>query len=205
MTAVFEEIVDRFISSSSEFEFALTAVCAEQWDWPTPCTEWSVRQLVNHMTRGNLSYIRLLDGATRAEFLRLRDTDALGADPPGAYARSVRECAAAFARPGALDQVLDYPLGQITGQQALAVRTTDTVIHTWDLARAIGADDTLRPELVAWVSNHLGEIYDGLVETPVAAQSGHLFFDAPPGGLPGGSSQQDRLLHRMGRRPGHVL
>jgi hypothetical protein len=61
----------------------------------------------------------------------------------------VRECAAAFACPGALEQVLDYPLGQVAGQQALAARTTDTIIPTWDLARAIGTDDTLSLSLAA--------------------------------------------------------
>jgi hypothetical protein len=101
--------------------------------------------------------------------------------------------------------VLDYPLGQVAGQQALAVRTTDTIIHTWDLARAIGADDTLSPDLVAWASDHLGEIYDGLAETPVAAKTAHRFFAAPSGELPASAPQQHYLLHRMGRRPVHAL
>lgn len=196
--------MDRFISASNEFGQKLAAVRPDQWNWPTPCTEWSVRQLVNHMTRGNLNYIRLLGGATGADFLRLRDADALGADPPGAYARSVRECAAAFARPGALEQVLDYPLGQVAGQQALAVRTTDTIIHTWDLAWAISADDTLRPDLVAWASDHLGEIYDGLAETPADPRTTHKFFAAPPVEPPASTSRQHHLLYRMGRRPGHA-
>lgn len=204
VTDAFEGIVDRFVSSSSAFGEKLATVRPGQWSWPTPCTEWDVRQLVNHMTRGNLNYVGLLGGATGAEFLRLRDADALGTDPPGAYARSVRECAAAFARPGALEQVLDYPLGQVAGQQALAVRVTDTIIHTWDLARAIGADDTLCPALVAWASDHLDEIYDGLAETPADPLTTHRFFAAPAEGLPAGPSQQHRLLHRMGRRPSRV-
>jgi uncharacterized protein (TIGR03086 family) len=204
VTAAFTGIIDKFISSSTGFELRLATVHPHQWSWPTPCAEWSVRQLVNHMAQGNLNYVRLLGGAASTEFLRLRDADALGADPPGAYARSVRECAAAFARPGALEQVLDYPLGQVTGQQALAVRTTDTIIHTWDLARAIRADDTLSPSLVTWASNHLSEIYDGLAETPTVPQSAHRFFAAPPGELPASASQQDRLLHQMGRQPGHA-
>jgi uncharacterized protein (TIGR03086 family) len=204
VTAAFDGIMDRFISSSGEFARKLATVRPDQWSWPTPCTEWNVRQLVNHMTQGNLNYVRLLDGATGAEFLRLRDADALCADPPGGYARSVRECAAAFARPGALDQVLDYPLGQVAGQQALAVRTTDTIVHAWDLARAIGVDDLLRPDLVAWASDHLDEIYDGLAETPADAQTTHRFFAAPPGEPPASASRQQRLLYRMGRRPGQV-
>lgn len=193
--------MDRYVLASSEFEQKLAMVRPSQWAWPTPCTEWSVRQLINHMTRGNFSYVRLLDGGTSAEFLRLRDADALGADPAGSYARSVRECTAAFARPGALRQVLDYPLGKVTGQQALAVRTADTTIHTWDLARAIGVDDTLDPGLVAWISDHLREIYGGLAGTPAADRADRRFFAAPPGELSAGDSQQHRLLHQMGRRP----
>jgi hypothetical protein len=76
----------------------------------------------------------------------------------------VRECAEAFSRPGALQRVVDYPLGQVTGRQALAVRTTDSAIHTWDLAQAIGVDDTLDIGLVAWISNELDEIYAGRPE-----------------------------------------
>ncbi|MBO0879969.1 MAG: maleylpyruvate isomerase N-terminal domain-containing protein [Mycobacterium sp.] len=63
--AAFEGIVARFVSSSGAFGQKLAAVGPGQWNWATPCTEWNVRQLVNHMTQGNLNYIRLLDGGDR--------------------------------------------------------------------------------------------------------------------------------------------
>lgn len=201
MADCFQGIVDRFVMSSAEFERKLRAVRPEQWTRPTPCTEWNVRQLVNHMVRGNLNHAGLVEGGTSAEFLRLRDVDALGTDPVGAYIRSVRDCVAAFARPGALQRVLDYPLGRVAGQQALAVRTTDSIIHTWDLARAIGVDDTLDSGVIAWVDRHLDEIYAGLAETPVAAETTHRFFAAAEGVVARDASQQDRLLHRTGRNP----
>jgi uncharacterized protein (TIGR03086 family) len=201
MVGAFEGLIDRFVLSSSGFEQRLRAVRSEQWSRPTPCTGWNVRQLVNHMTRGNLNYVRLLHGGSSADFLRLRDTDALGTDPVGAYVRSVRECADAFAEAGALRRVLDYPLGRVTGQQALAVRTTDSTVHTWDLATAIGADDSLDVGLVAWIEEHLDEIYAGLAETSTDAATTHRFFAAPKGALARDATQQDRLLHRMGRRP----
>jgi uncharacterized protein (TIGR03086 family) len=197
-----EELMARFVLASTEFERRLRAVRSEQWAWPTPCTEWNVRRLVNHMTRGNVGYVHLVRGGTGAEFLRLRDADALGADPVGAYLRSVQECARAFAAPGALERVLDYPLGEVTGRQALAVRTTDTTVHTWDLARAVGVDDRLDVGLVAWIDDCLEEIYAGLAETPTAAETTHRFFAAPEGAFADDASRQDRLLHRMGRRPG---
>jgi hypothetical protein len=48
---------------------------------------------------------------------------------------------------------------------------------------------------------HLDEIYAGLPETPIAADSTHRFFAAPVGELGPDASQQDRLLHVTGRRP----
>ena len=179
MGSAFDGILDRYSLASSEFRRRLETVRADQWAGPTPCTEWNVRQLVNNMTRGNLNFAGLLNGGTAAEFLRLRGADALGADPLAAYTRSVQECAEAFARPGALQQVVDYPLGRVPGEQALAIRTTDSTIHTWDLARALGADDTLSPDLVAWIGDHIEDIYAGLVETPTATETTHRFFALP--------------------------
>lgn len=201
MVTAFDGVMDRFLLASTEFQRKLEAVRPEQWSWSTPCTEWDVRQLVNHMTRGNLNYVRLLAGGTSAEFLRLRDVDALGTDPLGAYTRSVRECAEDFAKPGALRRTLDYPLGPVTGQQALAVRTADSTIHTWDLARAVGVEDTLNTSLVTWIEDHLEEIYAGLRETPTATDTTHQFFAAVEQDLPAAGSRQDRLLRRMGRKP----
>jgi len=201
MGSAFDGILDRYSVASSEFRRRLETVRADQWTWPTPCTEWNVRLLVNHMARGNLNFVGLLNGATGADFLRLRGADALDADPLASYARSVQECAEAFARSGALQQVVDYPLGRVPGAQALAIRTTDTTIHTWDLAQAIGAEDTLDPGLVAWIDDRMEDIYAGLVETPVAAESTHRFFAAPVSATASGESRQGRLLRRMGRNP----
>ncbi|MGW4397673.1 TIGR03086 family metal-binding protein [Amycolatopsis nivea] len=195
------DVLDRFLSASTEFDQRLRSVRPGQWTAPTPCAEWNVRHLVNHMVRGNLNYVDLLAGSSREDFLRMREADALGDDPLAAYTASVRLVADAFGRPGALDQVLDYPLGKVTGRQALAVRATDSAVHAWDLARALGVDDRLDADLVAWISDGLGEIYAGLAESPVAAETTHRFFAAP--GVVGGSvSRQERLVALMGRNSG---
>ncbi len=203
MSGFWEDIVERFLRASAGFERTLRLVRPEQWSHPTPCVDWDVRSLVNHVTRGNVNYIRLLDGGTAADFLRLRDVDALGADPVDAFTNSVTTCAAAFAEPGALQRQLDYPLGRAGGGQLLAVRTTDTVVHTWDLAHATSTDETLDGSLVSWITDNFGEIYFGLSETPADPNTTHRFF-AESGVIPGdGASPQDRLLYRMGRTPYH--
>jgi uncharacterized protein (TIGR03086 family) len=193
------DLVRRFVTASEGFGRALRLV--DSWTAPTPCTDWDVRALANHVTQGNLNYVRLLDGVSAAEFLLWRDSDALGNHPVAAFDASVRACANAYSSTRALDRLVDHPSGQLTGAQALAVRTTDTVIHTWDMARAVDVDETLDPTLVAWIEENLHEIYAGMAETPVSPQTTHRFFAAPTGTLPADASDQDRLLHLFGRQP----
>lgn len=199
VTGIFDGIVDRYEVASAGFARRLRLVEGVRWQLPTPCVEWDVRRLANHMTRGNLSYVALAAGGSAAEFLAQRDADALGADPLDAYRRSVQSCREAFATPGVLARVLDYPLGRVAGAQALAVRTTDTVVHTWDLARALGADEQLDTEMVAWIDAGLDTIYAGLAETPTAADTTHRFFAAPDRTAPPPTTRQQRLLDRFGR------
>ncbi len=201
MVTYWDGLIDRFVTASSGFAGRLRAVGSDGWTRPTPCAEWNVRQLVNHVTQANRNYVRLLNGGTAAEFLAMRDFDALGSDPYGAFAASAQECAAAFAEPGAFQHMLDHPLGRLLGRQALAVRTTDTAIHTWDLARAVGADETLDADLVTWIDGHLPDIYAGMAEMPTSAETTHRFFAAPVGVLPNDASVLASLLHRMGRVP----
>jgi len=194
-----DQSVGRFVAASAGFARRLRLVGIGQWTEPTPCSEWDVRALVNHVAQGNLNYVRLLRGATAADFLRLRDEDALGDDPQRAFASSADDCAAAYSEPGALDRVVDHPSGKLVGRQAIAVRTADTVIHTWDLARAIGADDSLDAALIDWIARDIHDIYSGMAETPVSAQTTHRFFAAPVGDLRPSASAQDRLVHLFGR------
>jgi uncharacterized protein (TIGR03086 family) len=201
VTSVLDGIVDRYEAASAGFARRLRLVGPAQWRLPTPCTEWDVRQLVDHMARGNLNYVALAAGGSAAQFLAQRDADALGADPLAAYLDSVRACHAAFGAPGVLIRVLDYPLGRVTGAQALAVRTADTVVHTWDLARALDADERLDAELVGWLDGGLEAIYAGLAEAPTAPDTTHRFFAAPDPTAPSRASRQDRLLNRLGRTP----
>jgi uncharacterized protein (TIGR03086 family) len=195
-----EGIVERYEYTSREFGLRVTLLPANGWDRPTTCSEWSVRALVNHVTRGNLSYIALAGGGSAVEFLRMRDCDALGDDPRGAYEKSWTGCATAFRQPGVLAKVLDYPLGPVSGAQALAVRTADTVIHTWDLARSVGAGEALDPALVEWVLGGLDDIYAGLAEGPTDPHTTHRFFGPVPTDRTC-SGDQDRLLRLMGRDP----
>ena len=195
-------LLRRFAGASEGFARRLRAVRPGQWASPTPCSQWTVCDLVNHMARGNLNYALIAHGGSGEEFLELRDADALGADPVAAFDQSTARFLAAFGEPGALDRIIDYPLGAASGRQLVGIRVTDSVVHTWDLARAAALNEKLDPDLVRWVLASLASTFDGIAESPVADGGAHRFFAAPPATGPATTSPQDRLLHLMGRNPG---
>jgi uncharacterized protein (TIGR03086 family) len=194
--------LDRLLAAHTEFADRLALVRASDWDLPTPCEAWTVRALTNHVVLGEQSYAVLLRGGTGAEFLALQATDALGDDPAGAYAAASADCRVAFAAPGAAELLVDYPLGPVRGAQLLELRTTETLVHAWDLARALGTADTLAPDLVDWAYTNLARTYRGVAESPVEDHTDHVFFAEPHGPMPAAPSTQDQLIHLTGRVPG---
>jgi uncharacterized protein (TIGR03086 family) len=176
------------------FETRVKAVTMSDWDLPTPCEAWTVRQLVAHVVAGNRMAVLLLAGAGAGEALAALAADPLGSDPVGAFLATTVEQAEAFAEPGALERNCCHPSGDISGARLLGYRVTDLTIHAWDLARAVKANDELDPELV-------GEIWQNLA--PMASEIGRtgFFGSGPSGHLDADASLQDRLLDLTGRRP----
>ena len=120
---------------------------ADQWDAPTPCAEWTARQLLNHVVAGNWWAAELARGATIDEVGTRLDGDVLGADSTDAYERSAEAAAAAFDAPGALDAPCAVSYGPVPGSVYAAHRFLDVLIHGWDLAVATGQDARLDPVL----------------------------------------------------------
>jgi uncharacterized protein (TIGR03086 family) len=120
----------------------------DQWTAQTPCTDWDVRALVNHLVGENLWTAPLLEGKTIAEVGTAYDGDVLGEDPRAAWSRSSASALAAAAEPGAMDRTVHLSFGDFPGSEYAWQLFADHLIHGWDLARGIGADDTMDPELV---------------------------------------------------------
>lgn len=185
------EALDR---ARAQFAAQLDRVNAEQWELPTPCDEWDVRGLVNHVVTADTTTVKLLNGATREATVAMIGVDHVGADPVGAYMQSAAAQAAAFRVPGALDLIVPHPAFDMPGSQLLDFRVGDTLLHTWDLARATGGDEQLDPDVVEFVWLSLAPLADVLPTTGAFGEgrTGVLDDDAP---------LQLRLLDISGRRP----
>ena len=183
---------DALTAAAAGFERRLRAVGAGQWQQQTPCDEWDVRALVNHVVGANVRYTMLLHGATAAAVDATRSIDHVGEDAVAAFHGTTVEMAAAFRELGALDRVAHHPLGDRSGAELLAMRVLDVAVHSWDLARAVGADDVLDPDVVVFVQAHLSHAEPGRKRGS---------FAAPVEETASGGSPQDRLLRQLGRCP----
>ena len=131
-----------------EFDERVRAVGDDQWELPTPCSDWNVRQLVNHLVYENRWTVPLMGGSTIAEVGDRYEGDLLGDDPKGAWAESSADAVAAVQAEGGLERTVDLSSGPTPATEYVNQLYADHLIHAWDLARAVGADERLDPELV---------------------------------------------------------
>jgi uncharacterized protein (TIGR03086 family) len=169
---------------------ARLALVADRWTDPTPCDEWDVRWLCAHVLGGNRFAVLILGGASAddalSQVLAMRH---IGERPVDDLRDGAVAMRAAFAVPGARQATVRHIVGEITGERFLRLRIYDVLLHTWDLAMALGVDDRLDHDLVGRV---LADVDAGLVgAVPCTAEAA-----AAPG-----LSDQDRLLVLTGRDP----
>ncbi len=169
----------------------VSSVHADQWHDPTPCTEWDLRVLVNHMTYENVWAAELFPGKTMAEVGDRFEGDVLGDDPIGAFNRSVEAATAAVSAPGAMEAVCHLSFGDAAGSEYAKQLFEDLLVHGWDVAKASRQDPALDTALAEM----------GL---PVAEEAMHLAAGsgafAAPVPVPADAPAQTRLLAFLGRR-----
>ncbi len=167
------------------------AVDGDAWEASTPCTEWDVRELVNHVVGEDAWTPSLLGGATIAEVGTRFDGDLLGADPAGAARDAAAEAVAAVGHHLPTGGTVHLSYGDEDMAEYVSQLAADHLIHAWDLAVATGADTALDPELVAAVAGWFAdreELYRGAGVTGPRAE---ITSDDPA----------DRLLAAFGRLP----
>ena len=183
--------LSRFASAMAEFDRRVRAVRPKQWHNPTPCTEWDVRALVNHLVAEQLWAPLLLDGAIVEDVGDRFDGDQLGADPVAAWASAAAAAREAFAAPGALRRFVELSYGRRPAEGYCQEMTLDLTVHAWDLARGIQVDERLDGELVSDVL--------AFIEPQVEQLAGTGMF-APPVAVGDDADSQTRLLALLGRR-----
>jgi uncharacterized protein (TIGR03086 family) len=113
----------------------IAGVRPEQFDDPTPCEGWKVRDIVNHVIGGNHMFAAAAAGGP----LPAGDTaDLAGDDPATSYAQTAKLALEAWRRPGVAEGTVTLPFGDLPGSMAMGLHLVDHLVHGWDIARATG-------------------------------------------------------------------
>lgn len=115
----------------------MARVRPEQLSLPTPCAEWDVRQLIEHLVDGNEMFTRAVVGQTDGPAVAAFD------GPFEAYTSSTDAVRRAWRQPGVLDREITGPFGALPGYMVVRMHFVDHLVHGWDLAKATGQDTTI--------------------------------------------------------------
>lgn len=127
-------------------------VRSEHWDSPTPCQEWTVRDLTNHVAGEDLWTTPLMQGSTIQEVGDRFDGDLLGEDPISSALAAAGEATRSVAETLPTDGTVHLSYGEESMAEYVHQLAADHLVHGWDLAVATGGDTSLDPALVAEVS-----------------------------------------------------
>ena len=180
--------------SHQAFQDRLARTTVEDFALPTPCDAWDVAGLLRHVVGGNRMVLALLDGAEATQIGPLfAGTSELEGSILLDAARESTELAANRLMEADPDKIVHFPLGDMPAGRLQAFRTTDLVLHAWDLARALEVDDTLPDDVVEACLANLQLMADSIPKG--------MFGEGPSGTLAADARSQEKLLDLSGRRP----
>jgi uncharacterized protein (TIGR03086 family) len=193
-------IAQHAIAARQTIELA-SDVTRDQLSLPTPCSDWNLRQLLDHMTTENLGFAAAArgQGADLASWVGNGDR----ADPVADYLAATETLIAAFAEPGVLQRSFALPLltrkHEFPGERAVTMQLVDSVVHAWDLAQALGvplafADHITAPALV---------MCEQIPDDEYRRKPGAVFAPRIPYSEDGPAL--DRIVALLGRSPDSLL
>jgi uncharacterized protein (TIGR03086 family) len=182
------EIADRYRNVGGGFTERVVAVPVDGWDAPAPCEGWVARDVVDHL-------VTWIPGFFVGQFgLEAPEIPSAADDPVAAWWTFHDRVQSWLDDPDLLAQERDLPMGPMTFEGAFEmIALSDVLIHTWDLARATGQDETLDADEIARLAAGISP------EAGAAMQaSGHYGATVP---VPPDADDQTKVLAFMGRQP----
>jgi uncharacterized protein (TIGR03086 family) len=156
------------------------------WDATAPVDGWVARDVVDHL-------VTWLPGFLDGGGVTLEDVPSVADDPVLAWHRHVAAVQALLESPRAAEEFTHPHAGtRILGEVVDAFYTSDVFMHTWDLARATGQDNTLDPA-------RCESMLAGMIPIDGMLRASGQYGPAVP--VPADAPAQDRLMGFIGRDP----
>jgi uncharacterized protein (TIGR03086 family) len=150
------EIADRYRRLAARFADRIDAVPADRWDAPTPCPDWTAKDLVGHVVTSQGIFRTLVGREDTPEV----DVDA---DPGAAFRTVTATVQADLDDPELAGTTFVGMFGEQTFEQAVdRFLVFDLIVHGWDLARATGQDERMAPEDVQRLEAGAAEFGDAM-------------------------------------------
>ena len=179
------ELVDALEQTFQHAEGVIGNVRADQYENPTPCPDWTVRELLSHTIGVVAGLGAAAAGTPPTEF-------ELGDDPGNQFHEAAAATLAAWRTPGVLDRVVDAGPGPMPGRVLAGINLLDTATHTWDIAIATGQT----PQLPAGVAEAALEASRATITPEIRPGRFAPQLSAPPEAGP-----TERLVAFLGRQP----
>ena len=186
------DVLDVYDKAMARFDQLVELIESNHWAAPTPCTEWTVYDLLNHLVVEQLWVPSLLSGATLTEVGDRFDGDQLGHDPQRSWRHAATAAKSAWFTDGVLRRRVHVSGGIIPATEYCWQMTTDLAVHGWDLATAIGADNRIPQDVCQAVFDYV---------KPRAREWQDIGIVAPPVAVPSQAGIQEKLLGLLGRQP----
>jgi uncharacterized protein (TIGR03086 family) len=159
-----DQLVDFFVRASAFFGEQIREVADGDWLLPTPCEGWDVQTVVAHVVVGDAQVSELLGGGSVERVEEFSPT-VLGSNPVAAWRGTALAAIRAFAAPGALERRYAHPVGNVRGRTIIGFRITDSLVHGWDVATALGEPVLLDPDLCEYCLDFWFPLAAGLPES----------------------------------------
>ncbi len=180
-----------FLASLDAAEPIMRRVEVSELANETPCTQWNLHELLNHIANELAWVPPLLAGKTIAEVGSSLDGDLVDKHPREAWEKYRHEAEVA-AQGASLDSIVHLSYADVTVKYYLDEMATDIYIHTWDVAKAIGADFRIPPKIAH-------ELYRISRPKIPAMQTAGIVAKPPVNTINHGA--QAKLLALYGRQP----
>lgn len=182
--------IDQLEAVMPQVTAVVDRIAGMQMNDPTPCADFTVHGVLNHMFVGGGTFAHLFRGEEPPE---VTPPAVYGWVPAAEFREAMSDLVDATRSPGALERNIPTPVGEMPGETFARFVAVDALIHGWDLARATGQPYDPPEELVQVIDR-----FARAAITPEVRATG-MFGD--PVGAPPDASTLERLVAFSGRTP----
>jgi uncharacterized protein (TIGR03086 family) len=181
------EVAQRYRTVAAAFTQRAEQVPTGAWNNPAPCDGWVARDVVRHMVEWMPGFLLGNWGIQPPTVPSVDD------DPLGAWLAVDGAIQAGLDDPAVAARESDSPAGRMSFESAIGMFCiADVLVHTWDLARSTGLNETLDPDEVRGLADSMAPMEEAM------RGSGHY---GPRVEVPADADDQTKLIAFTGRQP----